>query len=118
MATNQTIMELSDVQLDEMIKLLIPLDNQLDKRVNYAMKTLSMAKNEALEYIVTDNPVLWAKVYLDWEARDYQFAILTEGKKSKKLVLRLGRRLGKTDDMCVLILWFAYTQYNKGPNNQ
>ena len=20
--------------------------------------------------------------------------------------------------MCVLILWFAYTQYNKGPNNQ
>lgn len=57
-------------------------------------------------------------MYLDWEARDYQFAILTEGKKSKKLVLRLGRRLGKTDDMCVLILWFAYTQYNKGPNNQ
>ena len=20
--------------------------------------------------------------------------------------------------MCVMILWFAYTQYNKGPNNQ
>ena len=34
------------------------------------------------------------------------------------MVLRLGRRLGKTDDMCVAILWFAYTQYNKGPNNQ
>ena len=118
MAVSQTIMELNDAQLDEVIKLLTPLDNQLDKRVNYVMKTLKMAKNEALEYIVTDNPILWAKVYLDWEARDYQFAIVTEGKKSRKLVLRLGRRLGKSDSMCVLILWFAYTQYNKGPNNQ
>lgn len=118
MAASQTIVSLSNNQLDEVIKLLTPLDNNIDKRVQYAMTQLGMAKNEALEYIVTDNPVLWAKVYLDWEARDYQFAILTEGKKSKKLVLRLGRRLGKTDDMCVLILWFAYTQYNKGPNNQ
>ena len=118
MAASQTIMSLSDNQLDEVIKLLAPLDSKIDKRVQYAMTQFNMAKNEALEYIVTDNPILWAKVYLDWEARDYQFAILTEGKKSKKLVLRLGRRLGKTDDMCVLILWFAYTQYNKGPNNQ
>ena len=118
MAIQETIMELNDTQIDAMINLLQPLDNQIDKRVNYVMKNLNMPKNQALEYIVTDNPVLWAKVYLDWEARDYQFAILTECKKSKKLVLRLGRRLGKTDDMCVAILWFAYTQYNKGPNNQ
>ena len=93
MAISQTIMGLNDAQVDEFIKILTPLDNQLDKRVNYVMNALNMAKNEALEYIVTDNPILWAKVYLDWEARDYQFAILTEGKKSKKLVLRLGRRL-------------------------
>ena len=118
MAIQETIMELNDTQIDAMINLLQPLDNQIDKRVNYVMKNLNMPKNQALEYIVTDNPVLWAKVYLDWEARDYQFAILTECKKSKKLVLRFGRRLGKTDDMCVAILWFAYTQYNKGPNNQ
>ena len=95
MAASQTIMSLSDNQLDEVIKLLTPLDSKIDKRVQYAMTQFNMAKNEALEYIVTDNPILWAKVYLDWEARDYQFAILTEGKKSKKLVLRLGRRLGK-----------------------
>lgn len=118
MAASETIISLNDNQLDEVIKLLTPLDNQIDKRVKYVMSKFGMAKNEALEYVVTDNPVLWAKVYLDWTARDYQFAILTEGKKSKKLVLRLGRRLGKTDDMCVLILWFAYTQYNRGPNNQ
>ena len=93
MAASQTIMSLSDNQLDEVIKLLTPLDNKIDKRVQYAMTQFNMAKNEALEYIVTDNPILWAKVYLDWEARDYQFAILKEGKKSKKLVLRLGRRL-------------------------
>ena len=118
MAANQTIVELNNAQCDEMVKLLLHLDKQLDKRLVYVMTQYSMSKSQALEYIVTDNPILWAKVYLDWEARDYQFAIVTEGKKSKKLVLRLGRRLGKTDSMCVLILWFAYTQYNKGPNNQ
>lgn len=118
MAAINTILELQNNQVDGLVQLLLPLDNQLDKRLNYVQQTMNIGKKEALEYIVTDNPILWAKVYLDWEARDYQFAILTEGKKSKKLVLRLGRRLGKTDDMCVLILWFAYTQYNKGPNNQ
>lgn len=91
----KAINELNDAQLDEMVKLLMPLDYQIDKRLKYVMNHFSMPKNEALEYIVTDNPILWAKVYLDWEARDYQFAILSEGKKSKKLVLRLGRRLGK-----------------------
>lgn len=118
MAAINTILELQDNQIDDLVQLLLPLDAQLDKRLKYVQGKMQTSRQEALEYIVTDNPVLWAKVYLDWEARDYQFAILTEGKKSKKLVLRLGRRLGKTDDLCVLILWFAYTQYNKGPNNQ
>ena len=81
MAASQTIMALSDNRLNEVIKLLTPLVNKIDKRVQYAMTQFNMAKNEALEYIVTDNPILWAKVYLDWEARDYKFAILTEGKK-------------------------------------
>lgn len=119
MAISQTILECTISECDELIKLLLHLDNNLDKRVNYMMSSYpSMSKAEVLEYIVTDNPILWAKVYLDWEARDYQYPIITEGKKSKKLVLRLGRRLGKSDSLCVLILWFAYTQYNKGPNNQ
>ncbi len=118
MSACQTIIELNDVQLNEIVKVLLPLDKQLDKRLKYAMNKLQMPKNQALEYIVADNPVLWAKVYLDWEVRDYQFSIVNEGKKSKKLVMRLGRRLGKTDCLCVLILWFAYTQYNRGPNNQ
>lgn len=118
MAEQQLISRLSDSEVDNMITLLKPLDNQLDKRVNYVMNKFKKSKAHALEYIVTDNPILWAKVYLNWEARDYQEPIIVESKKSKKLVLRFGRRLGKTECMCVMILWFAYTQYNKGPNNQ
>ena len=118
MAEQQLIARLSDNQVDHMITLLLPLDKQLDKRVNYVMHKFGKSKAHALEYIVTDNPILWAKVYLNWEARDYQEPIIVESKKSKKLVLRLGRRLGKSECMCVMILWFAYTQYNKGPNNQ
>ena len=118
MAEQQLISRLTEEQADNMITLLTPLDKQLDKRVKYVMEKFKKSKAHALEYIVTDNPILWAKVYLNWEARDYQYPILIEGKKSKKLVLRLGRRLGKSESMCILILWFAYTQYNKGPNNQ
>jgi len=118
MAEQQLISKLNDKEADHMITLLEPLDKQLKKRVNYVMNKFKKSKAYALEYIVTDNPILWAKVYLNWEARDYQEPIIVEGKKSKKLVLRLGRRLGKSESMCILILWFAYTQYNKGPNNQ
>lgn len=68
MAASNTIIELSDSEIDSLIQLLLPMDEQLDKRVNFVMSQYSMGKSEALEYIVTDNPVLWAKVYLDWEA--------------------------------------------------
>lgn len=91
MAEQQLISRLSDSEVDNMITLLKPLDNQLDKRVNYVMNKFKKSKAHALEYIVTDNPILWAKVYLNWEARDYQEPIIVESKKSKKLVLRLGR---------------------------
>lgn len=114
----QTIGQLNDIECNQIMNLLVPLDKNVFKKVDFVQQQYGLNFKEALEYVVTNNPILWAKVYLDWEARDYQHAILDEGKRSKKLVLRLGRRLGKTDDMCVLILWFAYTQYNRGPNNQ
>lgn len=117
-AIAQTIGQLNDMECNQIMNLLIPLDKNITKKVNFVENQYGLNFREALEYVITNNPVLWAKVYLDWEARDYQDAIITEGKKSKKLVLRLGRRLGKSDSMCVLILWFAYTQYNRGPNNQ
>lgn len=117
-AVAQTINQLNDIECNQIMNLLVPLDKNIIKKVNFVENQYGLNFKEALEYVITNNPVLWAKVYLDWEARDYQDAIITEGKKSKKLVLRLGRRLGKSDSMCVLILWFAYTQYNRGPNNQ
>lgn len=111
----------NQLDLQEAIELkdkLIPLDKNLDKKILKVMNNTSCSFVEALEYVVTNSPILWAKVYLNWEARDYQMPILNEGKLSKQLVLRLGRRLGKTDCMCILILWYAYTQINKGDNGQ
>lgn len=100
-----------------LMDILTPFDKFIKKRVDLVQQK-GYKLQESLEYVITQNPVLWAKVYLNWEPRDYQIPILEEGRKSKKLVLRLGRRLGKTDSMCILILWFAYNQINKGPNNQ
>ena len=117
-ATINTITQLNDDECIEIVNLLTPLDGDITKKINFVQSNYGLNYKESLEYVVTNNPVLWAKVYLDWEARDYQDVIIREGKKSKKLVLRLGRRLGKTDSMCVLILWYAYTQINRGDNNQ
>ena len=97
-----------------MIKELEFLDKKLYKKFLYVLKETKCTKQEALEYLVNDDPVLWAKVYLNWQARDYQLTILRTAKKSLKLVLRLGRRLGKTECMCVLIFaLFLYFQDRK-----
>lgn len=112
------ILELTLQECDALIDELKVLDNLIEDRVNLVVTNASVTKVEALEYVVTNSPVLWAKVYLNWTCRDYQFPILIEGKQAKQLVLRLGRRLGKTDSMCVLIWWYAFTQINKGPNEQ
>lgn len=118
MASIFSINQLNINECNAMIEELKSLDPSIEKKVDHVMKATSVDLIKALEYVVIDNPILWAKVYLNWTCRDYQFPILLEGKKSKQLVLRLGRRLGKTDSMCVLILWYAYTQINKGPNDQ
>ena len=94
-AIAQTIGQLNDMECNQIMNLLIPLDKNIVKKVNFVQGQYGLNFREALEYVITNNPILWAKVYLDWEARDYQHAILDEGKRSKKLVLRLGRRLGK-----------------------
>lgn len=92
-AIAQTIGQLNDIECNQIMNLLIPLDKNIIKKVQFVENQYGLNFRDALEYVITNNPVLWAKVYLDWEARNYQFAILEEGKKSKKLVLRLGRRL-------------------------
>lgn len=114
MSINQLSLDEAEILRDE----LLGLDTYLQRKLDTVIANAGVDFIEALEYVVVNSPVLWAKVYLNWEARDYQSPILLEGKLSRQLVLRLGRRLGKTDSMCVLILWYAYTQINKGDNGQ
>ncbi len=95
MAITQTVSSLTDEQIDNLTNLLLPLDVHIKQRVNYCINEYKLIKSQALEYVVMDNPILWAKVYLDWNAKAYQKEILLECKKSNKTVLRLGRRLGK-----------------------
>jgi replicative DNA helicase len=73
----------------------------------------TLSREEQIEYIITNNVVLWANKNFNWTARDYQVQVLQTAKKTKQLVLRLGRRLGKTEMMCILVLWHSYTQINK-----
>lgn len=75
--------------------------------------TEGLTKEEKLDYLITSNPVLWANKNFNWEARDYQVSPLQFAPKSRQLVFRLGRRLGKTEMSCILILWYAFTQINK-----
>lgn len=58
------------------------------------------------------DPVLWARVEMNWKARSYQAEILHC--QDKKIVIRAGRRMGKTDTLCIKSLHHAYTQSNKG----
>lgn len=113
-----SVTQLNTIQIGALLEELRPLDPFIDKKLIYVKEKTGRPACEALEYIVCESPILWAKVYLGWQARDYQELILNQAKTVRSLVLRLGRRLGKTDCMCVLILWFAHTQNNKGPNNQ
>lgn len=72
---------------------------------------LSQDELEQLE--ILRNVVKWAYVYFGWTAFDYQIPILKNLIKDSQAVFRLGRRLGKTEIMCIMILWYSFTQYNK-----
>jgi replicative DNA helicase len=111
------ISDLDTAELQAMLKELETIDPEITRNFNDIKKATSFPDNEILEYLVLRSPVLFGKVYLGWDARDYQDDILEVGKDAKKLVLRLGRRLGKTECMCLLILWYGYVQPNKGPND-
>lgn len=113
-----SVTQLNTIEIGALLNELKKIDSKIEQKLQFVKQQTGRPSNEALEFIVCDDPRLWAKVYLGWEARDYQELILEKAKTSRSLVLRLGRRLGKTDSMCVLILWYGYTQANKGPNNQ
>lgn len=59
------------------------------------------------------DPVKWAKEVLKWEARDYQIPLLRASTYGKRIVIRAGRRLGKSECLSIICLWHAFTQINK-----
>lgn len=79
----------------------------------FAKPSTGLSQEEQDQLDVLSNVVKWAYVYFGWTAYDYQVPILKNIIKDAQAVLRLGRRLGKTEMMCILILWYAFTQYNK-----
>lgn len=75
--------------------------------------TSPLSKEEREQLDILHNVVKWAYVYFGWTAFDYQIPILRNIIKDAQAVFRLGRRLGKTEMMCIMILWYSFTQYNK-----
>jgi len=72
-----------------------------------------MTADEMEEIYRNYNPKKWAKDKLGWIARDYQEEVFDSILDTKQMVLRWGRRLGKSDSMAVLSLFFGDTQCNK-----
>lgn len=75
----------------------------------------SLSQEEQEQFEIMQDVVKWAYVYFGWTAFDYQIPILKNIIRDSQAVFRLGRRLGKTELMCILILWYAFTQFNKKP---
>lgn len=75
---------------------------------------------EELEREIRSDPVKWAYWKLkdpkgrSWRARWYQAKILRDitQKGLKRIAVRMGRRVGKTDCMCVFALWYAFHHKN------
>lgn len=94
-------------------------DGLIDATKQWAAKSSHKFTAEEIHYLtLLENPKYWAAETMNWYCRDYQEPMLEEMANSKRTVLRLGRRLGKTETMCIMILWHAFTQPNKGPNDQ
>jgi hypothetical protein len=71
---------------------------------------ITASERELME--VFADPVKFAKVFLDWEARWYQEEPLRESVNHNRIILRMGRRLGKTAMITVHMIWYAFTHPN------
>ena len=67
----------------------------------------TITEEEAKIAMIHLDPIHWANMYLNWKPRFYQELMLRCTAKRK--VMRLGRRNGKTDCMCVDMLFHAFT---------
>lgn len=65
------------------------------------------SEDEQRKAHIASDPVLWAKHFLGVKPRAYQILILRS--EDRRVVLRLGRRAGKTFCLAILSLHYAYT---------
>ncbi|MBA4293908.1 hypothetical protein C0431_13175 [bacterium] len=74
-----------------------------------------------MEATLRKDPVKWARWKLKdqkgnpWQARWYQIDLINDvvSGKTNKLAVRMGRRVGKTETMCVYMLWHAFHKKNQ-----
>lgn len=89
-------------------------EESIKSQIKEALKN-NLSQEELEQLQIIQDVVKWAYVYFGWTAYDYQIPILKNIINDSQAVFRLGRRLGKTEMMCILILWYAFTQFNKKP---
>lgn len=90
----------------------IPAKDYIKEQIRNALQE-GLSQEELTQLEIIQDVTKWAYVYFGWTAFDYQVPILKNIINDSQAVFRLGRRLGKTEMMCILILWYAFTQYNK-----
>ena len=91
-----SVLELkNDAEVKKLLQHLKTIEYDIEEKVDFVMKKTGCTLKESTEYCICHSVVLWSYVYINWTARKYQETILEQGKIAKKLVLRLGRRLGK-----------------------
>ena len=73
-----------------------------------------LTDEERVDVMAALDPTIWAKKYLGFESRWYQQDMLNCTSQFK--VVRAGRRVGKSETMCIKILHSAYTKNGKDTN--
>lgn len=74
-----------------------------------------------MEATLRKDPVKWARWKLKdqkgnpWQARWYQMDLINDvvNGKTNRLAVRMGRRVGKTETMCIYMLWHAFHKKNQ-----
>jgi phage FluMu gp28-like protein len=59
------------------------------------------------QLVIPENPVVFARDFFGFSAKDYQAEFLRD--KSKRIVLRWSRQVGKTTSIALRAIWFALT---------
>ena len=61
-----SINQLNEVGAKVLRNELVLLDKHIDEKIDKVMKMLGVDYVTELEYVVTDSPILWAKVEYNW----------------------------------------------------